>query len=96
MSVNFIIGGVLVFVIGIIIGIVCSSNESLLNKIDSLMRERFSRFENHFDYQAKNTNEVLCNLSRIVADSDRSNVEKNKNTQLDRVIKIIAEELKKA
>lgn len=98
MSINFIIAcGILVFVIGIIIGITCGrqGSESLFDRINSSLYDRFSSFERHYDYNIKDTTDTLRNLSRLIADFDQSNIEKNKNTQLERVVKIITEELNK-
>ena len=98
MSINSIIAcGVLVFVIGIVIGTVCGrqGSESLFDRINSSLHDKFSSLERFYDYKIKDTTDTLCNLSRLIANFDQSNIEKNKNTQLERVVKIITEELNK-
>ena len=98
MGINFIITcGILVFVIGIVIGAVCGrqGSESLFDRINSSLYDKFSSLERSYDYKIKETTDTLRNLSRLIADFDQSNIEKNKNTQLERVVKIITEELNK-
>jgi len=98
MSINFIIViGIVIFAIGIIIGIACGkqSSESFFIRINSALEYKFNSFESSWKWQMENMEKTLSSLSKTIYNLDSSNVEKNKNIQLDRVVKIITEELNK-